>query len=233
MSGEDEASTIRESGTGPAEKSPRRKIQGNLPYTSSPGTMKRVLESIPISEKPSIFTTDFLGTVMGATGGSARAIIPIFKTCGLLTQSGTPTEIYSEFQTDSGRSNAALKMLKSGFPEIFKRNQFAHRATDAALIDIIVAITGLPKTEPIVRYILNTFQTFQQFAKKATEVAAVDSEEEPDKERDKGTARQSLGASESGPNVGLIYNINVVLPETTNVDVYNAIFKSLKGNLLQ
>ena len=26
--------------------------------------------------------------------------------------------------------------------------------------------------------------------------------------------------------------INVVLPETTNIEVFNAIFKSLKGNLL-
>jgi hypothetical protein len=33
--------------------------------------------------------------------------------------------------------------------------------------------------------------------------------------------------------IGLVYNLNIVLPETTNIEVYNAIFRSLKANMLQ
>ena len=40
------------------------------------------------------------------------------------------------------------------------------------------------------------------------------------------------GAAPADGRLQLAYNINVVLPETTNVEVYNAIFRSLKGNLL-
>lgn len=211
------------------EKSARRKIPGGLPYTSSPGVFRRVVEQIPTSEKPSVFTTDFLGTVMGATGGAARPIIPILKATGLLSQTGTPTELYAQFQTENGRAHAALQALRNGYGEIFRRNQYAHKVDEANLADIIVAITGLPKKDTIVRYILNTFQVFQSFAKVARE------------ENKKSEATDTKPAAEPAVNaverngvsgLNLVYNINIVLPETTNVEVYNAIFRSLKGNLL-
>lgn len=212
------------------EKAARRRIPGGLPYTSSPGVLKRVLDKIPTSEKPGIFSPDFLGTVMGATGGAARPIIPILKATVLLNQSGVPTDLYAQFQTESGRPNAALQALKNGFSEIFRRNQYAHRADEQALTDIIVTVTGLPKTDPIVRYILNTFEVFQATAKNAQEKTFA---EESVETRDATEIPDVMNASgRSNNRLNLAYNINVVLPETTNVEVYNAIFRSLKGNLL-
>jgi hypothetical protein len=214
------------------EKAARRKIPGGLPYTSSPGVLRRVLEKIPTSEKPGVFTADFLGTVMEATGGASRPIIPILKATGMLNQTGAPTELYAQFQTDAGRPAAALQALRNGFGEIFRRNQYAHKADEAALIDVIVAITGLPKKEGIVRYILTTFQAFQEYAKLAREDA------KPEEPSDAGQSRDQIpppgyDQSEGGSGrLQLAYNINVVLPETTNVEVYNSIFRSLKANLL-
>lgn len=193
-----------------------------------------MLEKIPTSEKPGTFNADFLGTVMGATGGAARPIIPILKAAGLLNQTGAPTEIYAQFQTDAGRPTAALQALRNGFGEIFRRNQYAHKAEEAALIDVIVAITGLPKKEGIVRYILNTFQAFQDYAKQAREDAKGDEQNDAGQLNDAFSpppGEQNGGGSGTG-RLQLAYNINVVLPETTNVEVYNAIFKSLKANLL-
>lgn len=213
------------------EKAARRKIPGGLPYTSSPGVLRRVLEKIPTSEKPGIFTNDFLGTVMGATGGAARPIIPILKATGLLNQTGTPTELYAQFQTDAGRPDAALQALRNGFGEVFRRNQYAHRADEAALIDVIVAITGLPKREGIVRYILTTFQAFQDYAKQAREDAKKEEQRIAASEHDALPPPVERIGGGAG-RLQLAYNINVVLPETTNVEVYNAIFKSLKANLL-
>lgn len=214
-----------------AETTVRRKIPGGLPYTSSAGVLRRVLDKIPTSEKPGTFTNDFLGTVMGATGGAARPIIPILKATGLLNQTGAPTELYSQFQTDAGRASAALQALRNGFSEVFRRNQYAHRADDASLVDVIVAVTGLPKKESIVRNILNTFQVFQHFAKQARDevrddepgdsAATIEAVASPTHEKISGSGR-----------IQLAYNINVVLPETVNIEVYNAIFKSLKANLL-
>ncbi|MNB95717.1 hypothetical protein D3C81_372600 [compost metagenome] len=211
------------------DKAARRKIPGGLPYTTSPGVLKSVLEKIPHSEKPHVFNPDFISTVLGSSGGAARQIPPILKSAGLLSQSGAPTELYSRFQTESGRSAAALQILKNGFAEVFRRNQFAHKADESALTDIVVSVTGLPKKDPVVRSIISTFKVFQDYAKgvRDTDVAEVEAAQ-VDRE-----ASAPLASSEGvARTMQLAYNINVVLPETTNVEVYNAIFRSLKANLL-
>ena len=62
-------------------------------------------------------------------------------------------------------------------------------------------------------------------------------------ENPKVTDTDANGASEDQPpieahssseklGIGLRYNINVVLPDTSDITVYNAIFKSIKDNLL-
>lgn len=68
------------------DRAARRKIPGGLPYTTSPGVLKGVLEKIPHSEKSHVFNTDCISTVLGSTGGAARQVPPILKTAGLLSQ---------------------------------------------------------------------------------------------------------------------------------------------------
>lgn len=81
----------------------------------------------------------------------------------------------------------------------------------------------------MVRYIINTFKVFQEYAKGARDSDVA--------EEDVAQADRELVAPLSPQKVvarimQLAYNINVILPETTNVEVYNAIFRSLKANLL-
>jgi hypothetical protein len=224
-----------------AEEKARRKIPGNLPYMSAYGNLKRTLDKIPTAEKPSTFSLDFLGTVLGLTGGSARPVIPILKSANLLGKDGVPTDLYAQFQTDGGRSAAALEALRNAYGEIFRRNQYADQASERELLDLVVAITGLPKADAVVRQIVGTFQIIKSFV-------------QPGTLRQPGPAPAPIGlgssigtnapddtgadtdhqpaASRRGKPVQLVYNINIVLPETTNMEVYNVIFKSIKGNLL-
>lgn len=169
---------------------------------------------------------------MGATGGAARPVVPILKATGLLNQTGAPTELYAQFQTESGRPAAALQALRNGFGEVFRRNLYAHRADEAALVDVIVAITGLPKKDGIVRYILATFQAFQETAKLAREDAPGDEQADSGQNSDPAPLPPREIIHGGAGRLQLAYNINVVLPETTNVEVYNAIFRGLKANLL-
>jgi hypothetical protein len=222
-----------------AEEKARRKIPGNLPYTSSPGTLRRALEKIPTAEKPATFSQDFLGTVLGLTGGSARPVIPILKSANLIGKDSVPTDLYGQFQTEGGRSAAALDALRNAYGEIFRRNQYAVQASEAELVDLVVAITGLPKGDGVVRSIVGTFQSLKSFVQpgntrqsaptptaqgstpsaNATDDLATDADHQPLAPR-----RQKT--------IQLSYNINILLPETTNLEVYNAIFKSIKGNLM-
>ena len=214
-------------------KAPRQ-IPGNFPYTSSLGVFKRALENLIQAERPTVFNRDFMGTILNVSGGAANPVIPIFKKTGFLTESGMPTDIYTEFQSASGRPNAALLALKRGFSEIFKKNQYAHKADRTKIIEIIRSVTGLPTDDPIIGYIYGTFNAIQDYAKGASD--AVDMK--VDTVHDNGVANQNniarIQTNEHTPQaIGLSYQINIILPETSNIDVFNAIFKSLKENLLK
>jgi len=210
----------------------RREIPGGFPYTPSPGVLAKALARIPISERPAQFTHDFLSTVIGVSGGSARVIVPILKRAGLLSGDGTPTERYAQFQSQGKRANAALEALKTGWPELFRKNRYADRLEKAEVDDLFVEITGFKKSDPVFRAISSTYQVFREFSKGAT--AEIDSEivHSPAEKNNPPTVEDS-GKSASSIRLGLSNQINIILPETTDINVYNSIFKALRESLLQ
>ena len=213
-----------------AKKSEQREIRGNLPYTTAHGVLKSVLDGIITAERPEKFSGDYLGTVLKVTGGSARAVPPILKRMGFLTSDGTPTDLYSKFKSDSGRSGAALEGLRKAFAELFRRNEFIHKADADKVRDLIVEVTGLNKNDVVVRAIAGTFQAIRGFVD--TSKVSEEDHDKPNRQESQAEPEEAL-PSDGARAIGLNYNINVVLPETTNVQVFNAIFKSLKENLLR
>jgi hypothetical protein len=222
--------TAADTKTPSEKKGTRREIPGDIPYTPTHGRLSEALKALIDAERPPKFNESFLESYMRISGGTARAIPPILKRTGFLNSDNSPTERYSRFKSDSSRSRAALEGLRQGFSEIFKRNEYAHKLSDDKIRDIIVEITGLNKNDNIVGYMLGTFNAFRQHVK--------DSVDEPKgTEKAPPTAATQTGQQPSR-NVGnreftLVNQISVVLPETTDVQVYNAIFESIRKNLLE
>jgi hypothetical protein len=152
---------------------------------------------------------------------------------GFLSSDSVPTELYAKFRTESGRGPAALQALRNGFPEIFKRSEYAHNVDETKLRDIIVEITGLKGNDPVVQAIKSTFNVVKAFVP-----AGLDFTQEDDnvvEESSQGNAvNGDIGRTQQngGRGVGLVYNINIILPETSDLKVLNAIFRSVKENLL-
>ncbi|MGV7030400.1 DUF5343 domain-containing protein [Methylobacterium symbioticum] len=219
----------------PAEKSPkspkpRREIPGSFTYTTSFGTLKRALDGITVAERPDKFSSDFMATVLKVTGGSAKPIPPILKRMVFLSSDGNPTELYSKFKSENNRSGAALDGLKRGFPEIFRHNDYAHRATKEEIVDLIVQITGLNKKDQIVNATSGTFEAIRSFVNKdQPSTSQIESNTAPADAIPLSNGPTLNGGSE----INLAYNINIILPESTNIQVFNAIFQSLKNNLLR
>jgi len=211
-------------------KGTRRTIPGNMPYTATHKRLGDALKALIEAERPPKFNEDFLGTVLKIRGGSGRPIPPILKRVGLLNPDNSPTELYSKFKSDSSRPAAALQALKNGFGEIFKRSEYAHRESDDKVRDLIVEITGLTKNDSIVTSILGTFNTFREYAKLASSADEV-AQAEPSPSRSAPPQGDDVQASRPS-KFSLVNTINVVLPETTDVQVYNAIFRSIRENLM-
>ncbi|MDZ4056984.1 MAG: DUF5343 domain-containing protein [Polynucleobacter sp.] len=219
-----------------ATSTPQRKIPGNLPYVTASGTLKRALERSIEASRPDKFNADFLENVLKLSGGGARATIPILKRLGFLSSEGVPTELYAKFRTAGGRGLATLQALRIGFPEIFKKSEYAHTVDDNKLRDIILEITGLKANDPVAIAIKSTFSAIKSFIPPGMEASPI---EQDAPMNDEGNSSQSSYASgETSTNhdnsgIRLAYNINIVLPETSDLKVLNAIFRSIKENLLR
>lgn len=220
------------------KSSPPRKIPGNLPYLTASGTLKRALERLIDASRPDKFNTDFLENVLKLSGGAARATTPILKKMGFLTSDGVPTDLYAKFRTDGGRPAASLAGLRNGFPEIFKRSEYAHTVDDNKLRDIILEITGLKASDPVAQAIKSTFNVVKSFIPAGADLTGIDEEAGPHDENAGFLANQNTqgddarNAGRGSKSVGLVYNINIVLPETSDLKILNAIFRSVKVNLL-
>jgi hypothetical protein len=159
-----------------AKVSAPRKIPGNLPYLPASGTLKRALERIIEASRPDKFNTDFLENVLKLSGGAARATIPILKRMGFLTSDAVPTDLYAKFRTEGARPGATLAGLRNGFPEIFKRSEYAHTVDDNKLRDIIVEITGLKANDPVAQSIKSTFNVVKSFIPAGADLSTGDDE---------------------------------------------------------
>lgn len=225
----------------PAPESPkpspsaRRQIPGNLPYLPAHGTLKKMLEKIIELAKPEKFNADFLENVAKMRGGTARSCIPILKKMQFLNSDGHPTELYAKFRTDSGRSYATYEGLRNAFPEIFKRSDYAYNVDVTKVRDIIVEITGLKSDDPVTKAIKGTFLAIRSFVGPdfnhadgiPSEVDAVETF------ADEATGSSTASAQSVSGGFGINYNINIVVPETTDLNVLNAIFRSVRENLLK
>ncbi len=211
----------------------RREIPGGFPYTTAPGVLAKALARILECERPTQFSYDFLYTVIGVTGGSARAIIPILKRTGFLAADGSPTERYGQFQSQTKRANAALEALKTGWSELFRRNRYANRLNKNDVDDLFVEVTGLKKSDQVFRAITSTYGVFREYAKDASPESEKNEQDKSITAPIENGASSFSSSSENGSiRLGLSNQINIILPETTDINVYHSIFKALKESLL-
>ena len=211
----------------------RRVIKGSLPYTITPNSISAVLTRVIDAETPDKFSNDFLETKLGSSGGAARSVPPLLKKLNLLTGDGTPTDLYRKFRSTDSRSDAMLSALRHGYSELFKRNEYAHELTDDKLDSLIIEITGLPKKDSIVSYIRSSFKNFKTFIDpskigKAQNIDNASIEDIKISDNPEG----KISSQRENSKLGISYNINIVIPETDDINTLNAIFQAIKRNLL-
>jgi hypothetical protein len=200
----------------------------SLPYVNATGNITKVLNKIKDAETPSRFNQDFLATTLQMPGGSPKPLIPFLKRTGFLGSDGTPTDRYKRFRgAQSGA--AAAEALRIGYKPLYRINEFAHDATDQKLKDLIIQATGAEKGSRRVGATAASFKALKAFADFSSGASIAEGDAEPSVE-----VTPPEGASPSAPTGGLRlgYTINLNLPASSDVAVFDAIFRSLKEHLL-
>lgn len=157
---------------------------------------------------------------------------------GFLGSDGVPTSLYDQFRNTETQGFAVAEGMKNAFSELFDRNEYVYELSRDKLTGQVIEITGRAKEDRSVQAIVGTFLALNDLADfegDAPEKPA--SEPMPDATPAAQTSMNWPGtrpiASTDNVELRVGYTINLNLPETNDPEVFNAIFKALRDNLLK
>lgn len=207
-------------------------MEVSLPYVQAHSNIKKVLEKIREASVPDRFTQDYLATKLGIKSSAAKPVIPFLKRIGFLSADGVPTNRYKQFRNSSESGIAAAEGLREGYSPLFEVNEYAQDLNDADLKGIVVQVTGLEPDARNTQAIVSSFKALRDFS-------TFDAEYSVSNEEDGAVPADALSGCELEiknrgriNGIGISYTINLNLPSTSDISVFNAIFSSLKENLL-
>lgn len=211
----------------------------NLPYTSSAGTLESMLEKIKSAPAPDRFTQDFVSTKLLMKGGSARSCIPFLKKMGFVASDGSPTELYREYRNPQKSRGSLGKAFRKVYSRLYQMNEYMHLLNDAETKHLIVECTGDSKDSSATRLTLATLNTLKRNSDFDMPTSEAESESITEPQQFSAIANNLVPSaspnmiSDNKKGINLSYTINLNLPPTKDIEVFNAIFKSLKVHLLE
>lgn len=194
----------------------------DYPYMMSNNKIQPIISKIQQAARPAKFTLDFLRT-LGFTSTNDRAFIPLAKKLGFLMEDGTPTPLYDQLKDSTLTAKVLATQIKILYADLFAINTELQRAPENEIKGAISRVTG--KDEEGVIRIYNTFKALCSIADFSENIPHC-----PAPEKVEETTPMAIPLSNKRNEFH--YNIQIHLPATTDISVYNAIFKSLKDNLL-
>jgi|SRR5690242_11410419 uncharacterized protein DUF5343 len=204
------------------------------PYVNAYNGIPTLFQKIKAAAVPPKFTVDFLGTVLDMKSSSYRAMIPLLKKMGFIDPANIPTQAYKDFREDSLSGRVMAERLKEAYKSLFQANEYAWKLNKDELTSKLRSLTGAAEDDEYIPAVVGTFTalsklaTWNGTAPKKKELTTDDNEREPS-----GEPGPKRGEEFAAGRLRLSYTINLNLPATTEVEVFNAIFKSLRENLLR
>jgi hypothetical protein len=205
------------------------------PYVNAYNGIPRLFEKINAAAVPPKFTVDFLSTVLDLKSSSFRAMIPLLKRLGFLDAANAPTQAYKDFRESSLSGTVMAERLRDAYSLLFRANEYAWKLTKPELVSKLRSLIGAAEDDANVSYVASTFLELAKLAKwegSAAKPKAAGTDSQGGGGAGGNTEREN-GREELEGGLRLGYTINLNLPATTEIEVFNAIFKSLRENLLR
>jgi hypothetical protein len=210
------------------------------------GVIPKILNKILEAKTPEKFTQDFLANKLGFPGGSRQPFIGLFKKLGFIDSAGNPSALYNRFRNEATSKSAMAEGMKKAFNDLYSISEYAHELPKDKLKAYVIQLTGAEKNSSRVSGIVGTFEALKDFA----DFDGDDEEKKPSQEQDNLTkpmpaiyqhppqntqapAQNTQAPTQNGDlKMHIGYNIHLNLPESKDPEVFAAIFKALKQNLL-
>ena len=204
------------------------------------GQIEKFLSTLREGQAPDKFTREYLKDI-GFKSSNFHQFIPLLKGLGFLTSDGVPTERYREFLDPTKWRKVIAEAIRDAYSDIFVIKS-RPSMSDLKLISGKYKST-YNQSEIAAERSARTFLALLGLADQDTlfgttkpkASSAQSGQEPPEKKKfpQKETDDEIRSSPKKTDAIEFHYNIQIHLPATKDVEVYNAIFKSLKEHVVE
>lgn len=203
-------------------------------YLTSVKNLPAIMAKIVEGTAPKKFTIAHLKSI-GFPSSNDRGMLALLKDLGFLSDDGTPSRRYHEYR-DASRSPAIMaEALREAYEDLFhisERPSPSHRAAIEGKIK-----SALNVSDRIARESASTFLALLKLADLDAPQSVRLQRDNGDSGHEEAAGEADTGTEQATPTppsgaIGLKYNVEIHLPASKDIGVYNAIFKSVKEHLL-
>lgn len=206
-------------------------------YLVSTKNFDAIMNSILAARAPERFTNKFLED-LGFKSSNDRLIMGVLKNLGFLNETGEPTQRYYNFLDQTQSKRILADGIQEAYEDLFNIRRDAQNMSQEEVKNKLKTLTQGQKGEKVVELMAKTFKTLCDYAE-WSEPESVVKKKEPEIASENiaevaqvATGNVAIPIETKQNTLGLCYNIQIHLPETTNMVVYDAIFQSIKKHLM-
>lgn len=195
-------------------------------YTIKTGAISDYFEAMLNAQHPDRFSHKFLDG-LGFSSSNDRLFIGILKELGFLNSDGAPTTRYYSFLDRSFATKIVAEGVREAFSDLFAVNTMAYELSVDDTFNKLRTLYKGEKKDTVIRNIAKTFVALCEYSdfsdiKLPPEKIEAERSDPPVLER----AKNLRSEDQSLDIRSLQYHINIILPESRDQAVYDAIFKS-------
>ena len=190
--------------------------------------------AIQTAKAPEKFTTKFLKD-LDFKSSNDRLFIAILKGLGFLDDNGVPNERYFEYLDHSRSGRVLAEAIQDAYDELFALNKNAQKLDVDKVKGKLKSLTQGQKSENVIGWMANTFKTLCDLADWSSSAAAgkkKPAQIQPVKELPSRGEQKPVESEAMERELELHYNIQIILPESRDQAVYDALFTCLRRHLL-
>lgn len=187
------------------------------------------------AQAPPKFTNKFLEQLEFKSTND-RLFIGVLKFLGFIDSAGTPQESYFNFLDQTQSKLVLADAIKEAYSDLFTVNTKAQEMSPSEVKNKFKTLTQGSKSDKVLSLMANTFVALCKYADFSKHVPnnelAIIKKQETKEDTIAEEHKLTHELVNKKITTEMHYNIQIHLPETRDIGVYDAIFKSLKEHLL-
>jgi hypothetical protein len=202
-------------------------------YLITTKNLNAIVDAVVSAQAPDKFTISFLEQ-LGFKSTNDRLYLKLFKDLSLLDGNGVPTEKYFAFIDQSRTKKVLGECIEESYSDLFQLNRNAQKMTKSEVKNKMKTIFQGKKTDKVLDLMSKTFKDLSNIADfEKTGISKIEPDEyQAEEEREYESPKQIGEIINKQITTEMHYNIQIHLPESKDIAVFDAIFKSLKEHLL-